>query len=221
LSLAPERVCDGSGNAGTAKHLLIFASTNYLAQLNSLPIYRVRTVERSKNCNDFDQEKPQPKLGNLATHTRTSHPKEWEGVEPGAEPTKPIDQGYTAASAKIMAAYLEEGKLNPAQYPTKKGFLLHFAAWILEDDLPFTTGETPGIHRLFKYLQVSYSLPSDTTVRNQLAKIYIHLHGEIVKELAVCHGCALKLWVAVVLTSNDRKSDRRSPMQLIIGRRSK
>lgn len=145
----------------------------------------MRTVERSKGCEDFDQEKPQPKLGNLATHTRTSHPKEWSGTAPGPEDTKPIDQGYTAASAKLMAAFIEEGKLNPVQYPTKKGFLRHFAAWILEDDLPFTTGETPGIHRLFKYLQVSYGLPTDTTVRNQLAKIYIHLHGEVVKELAV------------------------------------
>jgi hypothetical protein len=84
-----------------------------------------------------------------------------------------------------MAAYIEEGKLNPAHHPTKKGFLRHFAAWILEDDLPFTTGETPGIRRLFQYLQVTYSLPSDTAVRNQLAKIYVHLHGEVVKELAV------------------------------------
>jgi hypothetical protein len=84
-----------------------------------------------------------------------------------------------------MASFLEEGKLNPKRDPTKKGFLKHFAAWILEDDLPFTTGETRGIGRLFNYLSVKFQLPSDTTVRNTLAKIYIELHRNIVKELSV------------------------------------
>jgi hypothetical protein len=85
-----------------------------------------------------------------------------------------------------MEAFLEEGKLNPKHDPTKKGFLKHFAAWILEDDLPFTTGETPGIQRLFRYLSIKFQLPSDTTVRNMLAKIYIELHENLVKELSVC-----------------------------------
>ena len=84
-----------------------------------------------------------------------------------------------------MESFLEEGKLNPKVYPTKKGFLKHFAAWLIEEDLPFTTGEVPGIHRLFNYLDVTYQLPSDTTVRNVLAKIYIELHGEVVCKLSV------------------------------------
>jgi hypothetical protein len=84
-----------------------------------------------------------------------------------------------------MEDYLAEGKLNPKMFPTKAGFLKHFAAWLIEEDLLFTTGEAPGLLRLFKYLNVTYQLPSDTTVRNVLTKIYAKLHGEVVRELSV------------------------------------
>jgi hypothetical protein len=171
-----EKFHDGNGSVDTAQRTVtLLLRVTFLLKEKC----RTRTVERSKGCDDFDDEKPQPKLGNLATHTRQSHPAEWEG-KTDSGPAKPIDQGYTAASAKLMESFLEDGKINPATYPTKKGFLKHFAAWILEDDLPFTTGETPGIKQLFHYLKVTYALPSDTTVRNQLARIYIHLHGEVV-----------------------------------------
>jgi hypothetical protein len=67
----------------------------------------------------------------------------------------------------------------------KKGFLKHFAAWLIEEDLPFTMGESYGIKQLFKYLDVTFQLPSDATVRNALAKIYIELYGKVVHELSV------------------------------------
>ena len=147
---------------------------------------RTRTVERSKGCDNFDEERPLPRLGNLATHIRIDHPNEWRGDGNAQQAsTTPIDQGYTAASTKLMEDYLAEGKLNPKTYPTKAGFLRHFAAWLIEEDLPFTTGEAPGLHRLFKYLEITYQLPSDTTVRNVLARIYAELHGEVVCELSV------------------------------------
>ncbi len=63
-----------------------------------------------------------------------------------------------------MEDFLKEDTLNPALEPTQKGFYSVFALWILEDDLPFMTGETSGIKRLFKYLQSHFMLPSDTTV---------------------------------------------------------
>ncbi|KAF8186574.1 hypothetical protein K438DRAFT_1596191, partial [Mycena galopus ATCC 62051] len=56
---------------------------------------------------------------------------------------------------------------------------------ILEDDLPFTTGETGGIHRLFKYMQCKFLLPSDTTVRNQLAKMYSEMFRALKDDLKV------------------------------------
>jgi hypothetical protein len=97
----------------------------------------------------------------------------------------PIDQGYTAASTKFIEDYLAEGKLNPKLYPMKAGFLKHFTTWLIEEDLLFTMGEAPGFHRLFKYLEVTYQLPSDMTVHNVLPRIYAELHGEVVQELSV------------------------------------
>jgi len=44
-----------------------------------------------------------------------------------------------------MEEFLKKGRLNPKLYPTKKGFLKHFAAWLIEEDLPFTTGESYDI----------------------------------------------------------------------------
>lgn len=148
---------------------------------------RTRTVKRSEGCTKFEDEKPQPRIGNLTTHTREHHPAQWkgEGASEATLSSKPVDHGYTAASAKLMAEFLEEGRLNPKKDPTQAGFLKHFAAWLLEDDLPFSTGESPGIARLFRYLEIHFQLPTDTTVRNVLARIYIELHAKVVKELSV------------------------------------
>lgn len=159
--------------------------------------YRVYTVARSESCDSFGDEKPQPKLNNLSAHTKNKHSdilnNKGEGSISTSPTSSPIALGYMAASAKLMKDYIAEGLLNPAKFPTKAGFLKHFAAWIIEDDLPFTTGESPGIAHLFKYLQVSHQLPTDTTVRNTLAKIYVELHREVVKELNVCDQNILAL----------------------------
>ncbi|KAJ6505630.1 hypothetical protein DFH09DRAFT_828701, partial [Mycena vulgaris] len=120
-----------------------------------------RTVKRDAS---FEDEPKQPALGNLATHLHR-HGGPTIPI-PGASPVGDT-RGVTPASAKIMEEFLREGKLNPAIKPTQKGFLTVFAAWILEDDLPFTTGETGGIQRLFKYMQSKFLLPSDTTAIDQ------------------------------------------------------
>ncbi|KAH7917410.1 hypothetical protein BV22DRAFT_994778, partial [Leucogyrophana mollusca] len=60
-----------------------------------------------------------------------------------------------------------------------KGFLKVFAAWIIDDDLPFTSGESKGLHRVFDYMKSRFLLPSDTTVRNQLVRIFAEMHGNI------------------------------------------
>jgi hypothetical protein len=146
--------------------------------------YRIRCVARTQGKASFDDEEPHPWLGNLATHTCQKHPDKVDAIDVDATNTPP-KHPYTASSAKLMESFLAARKLNPRTDPTKKRFLLHFAAWILEDNLPFTTGESPGINRLFKYLQVKFQLPSDTSVRNELARIYIQLHRTIVKELSV------------------------------------
>jgi hypothetical protein len=90
-------------------------------------------------------------------------------------------------SADMMAEYLKEGDLNPATIATQRGFLRIFSAWILDESLPWTTGEAPGLHALFKYLKIRFELPSDTTIRNQLAKIFQELHAKVVKAFSVCN----------------------------------
>ena len=55
-------------------------------------------------------------------------------------------------STEIMADFLKEGELNPQVEITRKGFLHMFSAWILDESLPWTTGEAPTLQMLFKYL---------------------------------------------------------------------
>ncbi|KAF7363114.1 Dimer-Tnp-hAT domain-containing protein [Mycena venus] len=136
-----------------------------------------RTLEKNA---DFEDEKPQPNLGNLATHVRTKHGNDIE--IPSSEPG--FMREISEASAKIMENYLREGKLNPALNPTQIGFNRVFTAWIIEDDLAFTTGESPGIQRLFNYISSRFGLPSDTTVRNTLAKLFCEMFETIKSELA-------------------------------------
>ena len=88
-------------------------------------------------------------------------------------------------SADLMASYLKEGALNPAVVADQKGFYRMFAAWILDESLPWTTGEAPTLALLFRYLKVNFTLPTDTTVRNYLGRIFIELHAKVVKEFSV------------------------------------
>ncbi|KAF9003847.1 hypothetical protein BDZ89DRAFT_891143, partial [Hymenopellis radicata] len=60
------------------------------------------------------------------------------------------------------------------------GFNTVFASWILEDNLPFTLGESNGLDRVRRYLKLSVNLPSDTTVRNRLDKIHGNLSDKAV-----------------------------------------
>jgi hypothetical protein len=128
----------------------------------------------------FGDEKPAPALGNLATHYKDHH----QGVPVPADVPSGESRGISATSAKIMADFLVDGKLNPAINSSQKNFYKIFAAWIIEDDLPFTTGETPGIQRLFAFLRARFLLPSDTTVRNTLVQIFSEMYDLVKSELA-------------------------------------
>jgi hypothetical protein len=69
-------------------------------------------------------------------------------------------RGITVASAQVMEGFLYQGKLNPIINSMQKNFFKLFSAWLIEDDLAFTTGETEAIKRLFKFLDVRFQLPS-------------------------------------------------------------
>ena len=52
--------------------------------------FSVRSVRQNPICTTFEDEWPQPKIGNLGTHTKDVHPAQWESSEvnkPGANPS--------------------------------------------------------------------------------------------------------------------------------------
>ncbi|KAJ6527789.1 hypothetical protein B0H19DRAFT_540851 [Mycena capillaripes] len=138
------------------------------------------TVSRTVAKTDLFEDEPRgPPLGNLATHM-----KQHDGVPLPEDVQSGETRTPSASSAKIMAEFLREGKLNPVINSTQANFPKIFAAWIIEDDLAFTTGETDGIRRLFAFMQSRYILPSDTSVRNALSKIYLDIYHLVKSELA-------------------------------------
>lgn len=132
----------------------------------------------------FDDEPKMPILNNLATHVNDCKKKN-QSQDDAPETLPASERLNLRKSAEMMKEYLKKGELNPAAIVTQKGFYRLFAAWILDESLPWTTGEAPTLRILFKYLKVNYQLPSDTTVRNQLAHIFSELHGKIVREFSV------------------------------------
>lgn len=164
-----------------------FRKPDLLATTN--PSISQRTVIRTVGGKDpkFSDEPPSVlKLNNLATHV-----KECKGLmtpDPSATSGAPtlVDKTKFKGSADLMAEFLRNGELNPQIVPTKRGFLRIFSAWVVEESLPWTTGEAPMLQTLFKYLKIQYPLPSDTTVRQQLRIIFLELRAKLVCEFSVC-----------------------------------
>ncbi|KAF8327514.1 hypothetical protein F5887DRAFT_898654, partial [Amanita rubescens] len=129
------------------------------------------TVPRTQGKESFDAESPKPPLGNCATHIRKKHPN--AESDAAKVMTNNGTVGMPAASVKLMADFLKEGKLNPEHVPTQKGFLKVFAAWVTEDDLPFTTGESPGLQ-----------------LRNQITRIFGEMRDRVKAEMK-----AIDMWV--------------------------
>ncbi|KAJ7582416.1 hypothetical protein C8J56DRAFT_791591 [Mycena floridula] len=121
----------------------------------------IRTVPDDASFND---EPKLPKLNNLSGHISTCKgaPKV-EASEEAKTGTKGLDQMNLKRSIEFMEAYLKDSELNLQVVRTYRGFLRIFSAWILDESLPWTTGEAPTLKMLFKYLSITYPLPSDTT----------------------------------------------------------
>jgi hypothetical protein len=172
------------GNSGAAS---VHGMSKMVYRVNS-DAYRqsnsTRSFPRTVDGVDitFDTEPKLPKLHNLAGHVT-----ECKGTKDDKKRDEPTseEQINIKRSAEVMEAYLKEGELNPEVVATYRGFLRIFSAWILDESLPWTTGESPTLQMLFRYLKITYQLPSDTTVRNQLAHIFEELHGKVVREFAV------------------------------------
>lgn len=143
----------------------------------------------------FDDEPSLPKLNNLATHVTECKKR---GEAETTVVTEPSANLNLKRSADMMAAYLKRGELNPQVIPSQTGFLRLFAAFVLDESLPWTIGEAPSLHLLFKYLKISFTLPADSTVRNYLTKIYNELHGKVV------HLFTARLYLLIMLISDIR-----------------
>jgi hypothetical protein len=157
--------------------------------LSAHNVISYRTAVRTTEA--WTEEPKLPPLQNLISHITKMHA---DVRKPATAPNDTTPQpttssaptpGFSRESAKLMEDFLAEGKLNPKQEPTRAGFLKIFSAWLLEEDLPWTTGEAPSLVRLFKYLQIKFMLPTDTTVRNTVAKLFADMHAEVVKTLTV------------------------------------
>jgi hypothetical protein len=137
-----------------------------------------------------------PKLNNLAGHVL-----ECKGAKDDNKKAEPssTEQINLKESAEMMEAYFKEGELNPEVIATYKGFLRIFSAWIIDESLPWTAGEAPTLQMLFQYLKITYQLPSDTMVRNQLVHIFEELHGKVVHEFAVSIFPKIPVMVLILL----------------------
>ena len=153
-----------------------------------------------------------PKLHNLSGHVIDCKEAKDDGKLD--EPTSG-EHVNLKWSAEIMEAYLKEGELNPEVIATYKGFLHIFSASIINESLPWTAGEAPTLQMLFIYLKITYQLPSDTTIHNQLAHIFEELYGKVIHEFAVCF---FSLEACTISHSLSRWSNPRLPMQLIHGK---
>ena len=139
----------------------------------------------------FDMEPKLPKLQNLAGHAADCKGKSMDSEKVQDGPTME-DRLNLKKSTMIMEAFLKEGELNPGIVATYSGFLRIFSVWIIDESLPWTTGEAPTLQMLFKYLKITYQLPSDTTVRKQLVHIFEELHRKVVREFTVRFLCFWK-----------------------------
>ncbi|KAF5323186.1 hypothetical protein D9758_018065 [Tetrapyrgos nigripes] len=149
-----------------------------------------RTLAATGKVEVFEEEKPRPRITNLTSHIRSDHSEKLLSGAPSETPDNPVPPGLAGdgASARLLEKFIEKGRINPALVPTYKGFLQVFTAWILEDDLPFTTGKSTGLQRVFNYLKIEYKLPTDTTVHKVLDEIAEELRQNVVKELTAVNS---------------------------------
>ena len=111
----------------------------------------------------FDMEKKLSKLHNLAGHVTECKGNKHDNKKDEQTSEEHIN---TKQSAEIMESFLKEGELNPKVIATYKGFLSIFSACLIDESLPWSTGEVLTLQMLFRYFKIMYQLPSDTIVCN-------------------------------------------------------
>ena len=95
---------------------------------------------------NWSDEPHLPFTGNLTNHIWNKHPEKCSKIA-GSDNNNYdgntfADNGLGPGSSKPLEDFARHGFLNPAREATQEGFYRLFAAWLLDDDLPWTTGET-------------------------------------------------------------------------------
>ncbi|KAF8150422.1 hypothetical protein BJ912DRAFT_938213 [Pholiota molesta] len=142
----------------------------------------VRTVDGRDIS--FNDEPTLPKLNNLAMHSKVCLEKNAKLANSDDEaPDQDTKVANLQRSIDMLSSYLKDGELNPAIIPDQSGFYRIFSAWVLDESLPWMTGEVKMLNKLFCYIKCDFSLPTDTTGRNYLEKIFTELNTKVVREL--------------------------------------
>jgi hypothetical protein len=95
--------------------------------------------------------------------------------------------GGAEAQQAFMEKFSPQGLCNPAKAVTSKGFQEHLVKGIIENDLPYSLGENPGMLKLFGDL-LPYGIvsPSHQTIQHELNVLYDELDEKVDKILQVC-----------------------------------
>jgi len=72
----------------------------------------------------------------------------------------------------MMEGFAARGTANPEKTVTQRGFREHLVKGIIQDDLPYSLGEKPGMQKLLHYLLPrGFTIPAHQTVRHDLDKL--------------------------------------------------
>jgi hypothetical protein len=98
------------------------------------------------------------------------------------------------AQRDFMDNFSARGLQNPAKTVTSKGFRERLVKGIIEDDLPYSLGEKPGMSKVFDYvLPRGIPTPSHQTVRRDLDILYEKLDEKLNEQLQVRHSHSIHM----------------------------
>lgn len=156
---------------------------------SEIPIlYSKRRLPRKKDMYSEDN----PNTSNLSTHIREAHPdkKREQDENPTSFSTLDTDirdaiDSASVGSQGILRQWLDNYEKNPSWPNTQQSLNILFSAWVIDANLVFTTGQSPLLRIIFRFINSMFTLPSDTTVRKMVSEIFRKLHGVVVRELTV------------------------------------
>jgi hypothetical protein len=98
------------------------------------------------------------------------------------------------AQQDFMDNFSAQGLQNPAKTVTSKGFQERLVKGTIEDDLPYSLGEKPGMSKVFdNVLPRGISTPSHQTVRHDLDVLHEKPDEKLNEQLQVRHSHSIHM----------------------------